>query len=119
MPALTQEFVVRPEESAAQLGSGDLAVLATPALIAYAENTCKNVVAEQLATTETTVGTMIQLDHLRASKIGSTIQVRAELTEQSGRKMTFTFQAFEGDVLIAQGHHQRALVDRERFLANL
>ena len=72
----TQHFVVEETQTAHALGSGELEVLATPALAAMIENTCMKSVEQELSDGETTVGTLLNLSHRRPSKVGQEITVQ-------------------------------------------
>ena len=105
--------------TAEYIGSGDMAVLATPAMVALMENAAMNAVAPYLEQGQTTVGTQITTSHIKASALGATISATATLTAVNGRSLTFTIVASEGDKTIGEGTHTRFIVDRERFLAKL
>lgn len=118
---LKHSTVMRVTEgnTADYIGSGDMAVLATPAMVALMENAAMLAVALKLDDGETTVGSMISTSHLKPSKIGATILANAELTEVDGRKLTFKISAYDGDTLIGEGEHVRYIVNREKFLSKL
>lgn len=101
------------------IGSGDMAVLATPAMVALMENAAMLAVAPALEPGQTTVGTQVSTSHLRATKVGANVYAEAELTAIEGRKLTFKIAAYEGETLIGEGEHTRFIVDRERFLSKL
>jgi predicted thioesterase len=101
------------------IGSGDMAVLATPAMIALMENAAMLAVAPELEAGQTTVGTAISTSHVRASKVGTNVYAVAELVAIEGRKLSFKIAAYEGENLIGEGEHTRFIVDRERFLSKL
>lgn len=101
------------------IGSGDMAVLATPAMIALMENAAMLAVAPELETGQTTVGTAISTSHVRTSKVGTNVYAVAELVAIEGRKLSFKIAAYEGENLIGEGEHTRFIVDRERFLSKL
>lgn len=101
------------------IGSGDMAVLATPAMVALMENAAMMAVAPHLAEGETTVGSMISTSHLKPSKVGATILASAELVEVNGRKLSFKIAAYDGETLIGEGEHIRFIVNREKFLSKL
>jgi predicted thioesterase len=101
------------------IGSGDMAVLATPAMVALMENAAMLAVALHLEEGETTVGSMISTSHLKPSKIGASISAVAELTAIDGRKLSFKISAYDGDTLIGEGEHVRFIVNREKFLSKL
>lgn len=105
--------------TAEYIGSGDMAVLATPAMVALMENAAMLAVALHLGEGETTVGSMISTSHLKPSKVGNTVQAVAELTEVDGRKLTFKVEAYDGETLIGSGEHIRFVVNREKFLSKL
>ena len=112
-------MVVNDGNTAEFIGSGDMAVLATPAMVALMENAAMMAVALHLAEGETTVGSMISTSHLKPSKVGRSISAIAELTEVDGRKLTFKISAYDGDTLIGEGDHVLYVVNREKFLAKL
>ena len=118
---LKHQSVMRVMEgnTAEFIGSGDMAVLATPAMVALMENAAMLAVALHLGEGETTVGSMISTSHLKPSKVGNAISAVAELTEIDGRKLTFKIQAYDGDTLIGEGDHIRFIVNREKFLSKL
>ena len=115
----TSTMRVVAETTADYIGSGDLAVLATPAMCALMENAAMLAVALRLEEGETTVGSMISTSHLKPSRIGATILATAELTAVEGRKLTFKVAAYDGETLIGEGEHIRYIVNREKFLAKL
>lgn len=101
------------------IGSGDMAVLATPAMVALMENAAMLAVALKIEEGETTVGSMISTSHLKPSKVGNTVSAIAELTAIEGRKLTFKIEAYDGETLIGEGEHIRYIVNREKFLSKL
>jgi fluoroacetyl-CoA thioesterase len=112
---------VTDEDTALALGSGDVAVLGTPRLLALAEAACVAATAPQLAAGQTTVGTGVTLEHRRPSLVGTPLEVEAELTEIDGRRLVFMFIAYgpgEGEeAVIGAGTVERVLVDADRFMA--
>lgn len=115
----TSTTVVDNTNTAVALGSGDMEVFATPAMVALMENAAMNAVAPHLEAGQTTVGTEISTTHIKASALGATITATATLTAIEGRKLTFAVTARDGDNIIGEGTHTRFIVDRERFLAKV
>lgn len=113
------ELTVTDAVTAVKMGSGDMPVLATPAMMALMENAAMLAVANELPEGCTTVGGHISSSHLRPSKIGDVIRAVAEVTRIDGRKIEFKVAAFSGDVLIGEGNHLRFIVDRERFMSQI
>jgi fluoroacetyl-CoA thioesterase len=114
---------VTEADTAQALGSGQVLVLGTPRLLALAEAACVAAVTPHLAEGQTTVGVAVSLEHRRASPVGASLEVEAELTGIEGRKLSFNFIAYgpgDGDEsVVGAGTLERMLVDTERFLAKL
>lgn len=118
LSAQSRTTVVR-ENTAAAMGSGDLPVLATPAMVALMENAAMQAVAPELADGETTVGAEMNCSHIKPSAVGAEITASAVLTAIEGRKLTFNVGARDAEGMIGEGVHIRYVVDRERFMAKL
>ena len=99
--------------TAAAMGSGDLAVFATPAMVALMEN------AAMTAEGATTVGSEMNVTHIKPSGLGAEITATAVLAEVEGRKLTFNVGARDAEGLIGEGIHVRYIVDREKFMAKV
>ncbi len=111
--------IVSECNSAKTLGSGDMDVFATPAMVALMENAAMLAVAAELPKGSATVGTQMNTSHIKASSIGATITASAELLAVDGRKLTFAVKAWDEKGIIGEGEHIRVVVDRERFLSKL
>ena len=111
--------VVSAANTAATLGSGDMDVFATPAMVALMENAAMLAVRDHLPEGSATVGTQISTSHLKASPLGASITASAELIEVDGRRLTFAVRAWDEKGTIGEGTHTRFVVDRERFLSKL
>ena len=111
--------VVSEHNTALKLGSGDMEVFATPAMIALMENAAMNAVASHLDVGATTVGTMMKSSHIKASALGANIVAEAELVAIDGRRLCFSVKAWDDRGVIGEGEHERFIVDRERFLSKL
>lgn len=114
---LTQSKTVLPSDSANAFGSGTVDVFGTPSMVAFMENTCKNCVQPSLAEGEGTVGIALNIRHLAAAPIGSTVTCDCELIEVDRKILTFTVKVLMGDELIGDGTHTRARIDFARFQA--
>ena len=111
--------VVTSDLTAIALGSGDVAVYGTPALIALLEAAAVDAVAGHLDPDATSVGVHLDVRHLAATPVGMTVRATATLIEVAGRKLTFTLEARDEAELIASGSHQRVVVDRARFVTGV
>lgn len=110
---------VSAENTASAMGSGDMAVFATPAMVALMENAAMLAVAGELPAGSTTVGAELCVTHVKPSGLGTEIIASAVVTEVDGRKITFTVGARDAEGLIGEGTHVRFVVDRGQFLAKV
>lgn len=110
---------VTAEKTAAAMGSGDLPVFATPAMVALMEHAAMTAVAGELPEGSTTVGSEMNTTHLKPSGLGAEITATAVLTAVEGRKLTFNVGARDEGGLIGEGTHIRYIVDRTKFMAKL
>jgi predicted thioesterase len=118
------EFTVTDADTAAAVGSGSLAVLGTPRLLAWCEAATCAAIDPLLAAGETSVGTRIQLEHLAPSPVGQQVEVTARLAYVDGRLRRFSVAARnlgpDGvGKLVGSGEITRVVVDGERFLARI
>lgn len=118
-PGLTArvELTVTDADTAQALGSGDVPVLATPRVLALAEAATVAALAARLDPGQTTVGTRVELDHVAASAVGRHVTVLAILAKVDGRRLVFDIVVRDGQELVAEGRVERAMVNRQRFLA--
>lgn len=113
------QLTVTDAVTAIAMGSGDMAVLATPAMMALMENAAMLAVADHLPEGCTTVGGHISASHLKPSKVGETVTATATVTRVEGKKIEFKVEAHCGDALLGEGTHLRFIVDREKFMSRL
>ena len=122
------EFVVGEDDTAIALGSGELSVLATPRVVAWLEAACVGCLT--LTETQASVGTRVEVEHVKASRVGARIEVTATIAYVDGRLVRFDVVAedtgydgqsrLDGAVTrIAHGTMTRVVVERERFLSRL
>jgi predicted thioesterase len=109
------ELLVREENTARHLGSGDVAVLATPEIIRLMEKAAVAAVDHLLPDGYRTVGVGVNVRHLAATPVGMKVRARAELVAVDGRKLTFRVEAFDEVEKIGEGEHKRVIIGLERF----
>ncbi len=105
--------------TAKAVGSGSLAVYATPAMCALMEKAACAAIDDLLQEGESSVGTLLEIVHERASAPCSLITAVARLTEVKGRALSFAVEAADEKGPIGRGRHQRVIVNVEKFLARL
>lgn len=112
----TQTLIVSEELTAQKVGSGLLPVYATPAVVALMENTACQCITE-IDEAETTVGILMNIQHVKASAIGEKVICTATLESIEGKKYSFSIKVVnnKGEE-IAIAVHERIRVNKERFM---
>ena len=108
--------LVEREDTAKEVGSGDLLVYATPCMVALMEGAACEAIAEALSDTQTTVGIALNIEHISATPVGLDVRAEAEVTAVEGKVITFSLRAFDEDGEIGKGTHKRVLVNSQKFL---
>ena len=115
-----QNFTVTENNTAKNMGSGDLDVLATPSLVAFMENAAKNYLNTFLTDDLGSVGGNININHLAPTLVGKEITVQGQITEIIKEKIIiFSLEAFEADKKIGDATHTRVIITNEKFLSKL
>ncbi|WP_330472882.1 thioesterase family protein [Terrabacter sp. C0L_2] len=118
MPMRKFQHTVTADDTSAQLGSGDLDVLATPRLITWCESAAFQVCKQTIDSDHTTVGTTVKIEHVKGSAVGSEITVLCAEPINDGRRLVchVTVKDSDGEE-IARGEIHRAVVDPDRFMS--
>lgn len=91
-------------------------VLATGFLVGLVEWTCIRSLAPYIDwPKEQTVGTRIDLKHMAATPPGLTVTVSVRLTTVEKKRLIFEFTAHDGVDRIAEGTHERFVIDAAKF----
>jgi fluoroacetyl-CoA thioesterase len=115
----TVEELVTEAMTAQALGSGDVPVLGTPAVLAVVEKAACAAIEGKLEEGQTSVGSTVELSHLAPTPVGSHVRATLRLVEVAGRKLLFEFSVSDDRAEVANGTHRRVVVDRARFLSSL
>ena len=108
--------LVEREDTAKEVGSGDLLVYATPCMVALMEGAACEAIADALSDTQTTVGTMLNIEHVSATPVGLEVRAEATVTEVDGKVITFDVKAFDEAGEIGRGTHKRVVIQAQKFL---
>mgnify|MGYP000968924663 CR=1 FL=1 len=109
-------LLVTPEVAIDFLGGEDARVLGTPYLVWYLEITARNLVKPMLDEGHDTVGTHVDVKHLAATPVGMAVRFEAEVLGVEDRKVTFRVQAYDEKEKVAEGIHERFVVNVGRFV---
>src|SRR5919107_5242851 len=117
-PGLQAAFrhTVTEADTAAAIGSGEVPVLATPRVLALAEQATVAAVAGALEAGATTVGTRVELDHLAPSPVGAELEVDAVLERVAGRRLEFAVRVRDRERPVAGGSITPGGVDAAALL---
>ena len=113
------KLLVTSEFAISFLGLEDARVLATPWLIAHLEMVSRDTIKPFLSDGEDSVGTQVNVAHLAATPMGMSAAFHAEVTAVNGQRVTFRVEAFDEKEKIAEGTHERFIVDIARFARRL
>ena len=108
--------LVEREDTAKEVGSGDLLVYATPCMVALMEGAACEAIADALPDTQTTVGTALTIEHISATPVGLEVRAEAVVTAVEGKVITFEVSAFDEAGEIGRGTHKRVIVNSQKFL---
>ena len=108
--------LVEREDTAKEVGSGDLLVYATPCMVALMEGAACEAIAQCLSDSQTTVGTALNIEHISATPVGLEVHATAEVTDVEGKVITFTVTAFDETGESGHGTHKRVIINSQKFL---
>jgi fluoroacetyl-CoA thioesterase len=109
-------MVVASGDTAAAVGSGDVPVLATPRLVSLCEQAAVEALAGVLGAGKTSVGSRVEVAHLAAVAVGSSVRAVASLERAEGRRLVFSVSVTDACGLVAAGRLTRVIVDRDDFV---
>ena len=108
-------FVVEAKHIIDFAEEGMPAVLATPWLIWFMEHTASEAMLPHLEPTESTVGILVDIEHLAPTPLGQAVNCRAQVLRSEGSQFLFKLEAFDEQEKIANGLHKLNVIDKARF----
>ena len=109
------ERVVTQEWTLASFNPEWPAIFSTPAMIGMMEMASSRAVREALPPGSITVGVRIEVDHLKAVPVGTTVVAISRLAEINGRRLIFEAEARSGTDVIGKGRIFHTIVEHSRF----
>lgn len=120
---MTYEFkrTVTDDVTAAKAASGAVEVFATPFMIAWMEEASLKLAQKELEEGLTTVGTEVNIKHLKGSLVGTEMKVVSTLKEIDRKKLVYDVAVYEidGNILVGEGTHTRFIIDTVKFFEKL
>lgn len=111
------EITVDSRVSAKNIASGEMDVFGTPCVIALMEQTADESVRPYLEEGQATVGTLVNIKHIAATPMGMKAYGESRLKEIDRRRLVFSVAVYDEAGLVAEGEHERFIIDKEKFMA--
>jgi fluoroacetyl-CoA thioesterase len=108
-------LMVGAEHTAPRIGSGRVAVLATPVMINLIEAAALAAIEDQLPVGFQSLGIHLDVRHFAATPAGMRVTATAEVIAIDGRTVSFRVEARDDREIIGDGTHQRVVVNVDRF----
>ena len=117
----TYQSQTRVEEwmTAHKAGNIGVDVLSTPMLLQLVEDAAVQCIAPMLASGDVSLAAHIDLRHLAPTPVGYIVRTEVQITAINGRWIQFAVTAFDEREKIAEGTHERYIIDRTKFRATL
>jgi fluoroacetyl-CoA thioesterase len=110
-----RRFVVEPKHAIDFADERMPAVLCTPWLIWFLEHAARDAVLPFLESSESTVGTFLEVRHLAPTPIGATVTCRARVVQADGAVVSFQLEAHDEHEVIGRGFHKLCVINVDRF----
>ena len=116
---LEVERIVTENDTAAKAASGAVEVLATPIMIAWMEEVSLHLAQKELEEGFTTVGTEVNIKHLKGTLVGKTVKIVSVLKEIDRKRLVFDVEVLEDVIAVGTGSHTRFIIDTAKFYEKL
>ncbi len=114
-----ERILVVPETAIDFLGVEEARVLSTPHLIGFLEMTSRNLIKKYVGDGVDSVGTRVDVRHLAATPIGMQVRLASEVLSVDGQRVQCRVEAWDEREKVAEGTHERFVVDVARFAARV
>jgi fluoroacetyl-CoA thioesterase len=105
--------------TAQHAGNKGVDVLATSVLVQMTEQAAADCLAPSLEEGWVSLGTHIELEHREPVPVGFIVRVEVEITSVDGPRVSFAVRVFDEQEAVAEGSHERYLMEHAKFLAKL
>ncbi|MBF23105.1 DsbA family protein [Neopusillimonas maritima] len=101
--------------TAEAIGNDGVNVVSTPYVISLLEETSHRAIRDYFPPGHASVGTKVEIRHLAPAFPDTELVGRSKVVKVEGRKIGFEVTAMQGESVIMEGYHERALVNLEKF----
>lgn len=105
--------------TAAKAGNRGVDVLSTPMLLQLIEEAAVQCLTPVLGSDDLSLGASVDLTHLAPTPVGFIVRTEVEVISIDGPRIDFAIAAFDEREKIAEGTHERYVMQRPAFLATL
>ena len=105
--------------TAEKAGNKGVDVLSTPMLIQLIEAAAVHCLGPALGPDDVTLGSHIDVEHLAPTPVGFIVRTEVEVIAVDGRRIQFAVAAFDEREKVAEGTHERYLLERSKFRARI
>ncbi len=105
--------------TAEKAGNKGVDVLATSILVQFIENAALACMEPVLGPDSVSLGTHIDLEHHKPVPVGFIVRTEVEIVMVDGPRISFAVAVFDEREAVAEGTHERYIMDRPKFLAKL
>ncbi len=105
--------------TAEQAGNKGVDVLSTPTLVQLVENAAIHCIEPMLEPGQVTLGTQIELEHRQPVPVGFIVRTEVEIVAIDGPRVSFAVHVFDEQEAVAEGTHERYIIDRARFIEKI
>jgi len=114
--AASVERVVGERDTSAAAGTSDVAMLATPSIILFAEQAIWAALDGRLEKGTSAVEHRVEISHLAPTPVGAKVRAEAILETIEGRRLVFRISVTDERGLVAAGRFTRVIVSKDKFL---
>jgi predicted thioesterase len=109
------ELIVGDQHTAPRVGSGRVAVLATPVMINLIEAASLAAIEHLLPDGYQSLGTVLNVRHIAATPVGMKVRARVEVVKVEGRTVFFSAECKDEEELVGDGRLERVVVNVAKF----
>jgi fluoroacetyl-CoA thioesterase len=110
-----ERFVVSEQHAIDFAHDGMPQILSTPWLIWFMEHSARNAVLPLLEPGESTVGVVVNVEHIAATPLGAEVVCRARVIYSDGPLISFQFEAHDEHEKVANGTHKLRVIQTARL----
>ncbi|HET9028779.1 MAG TPA: hotdog domain-containing protein [Candidatus Aquilonibacter sp.] len=105
--------------TADKAGNKGVEALSTSVLVQLVENAAIACLEPIIGTETVSLGTHVDLEHHKPVPVGFIVRTEVEIVMIDGPRVSFAVQVFDEQEAVAEGTHERYLIERSKFLGKL